>query len=89
MRKIVFLFLILFVFVVPSMAGEITERQSKEQIIIAQVNQECLRLCRMDRSSCEDDCARGVDKTREGWRISRCKSDCMNAYRDCAYSCRE
>ncbi|PKN06868.1 MAG: hypothetical protein CVU70_04130 [Deltaproteobacteria bacterium HGW-Deltaproteobacteria-5] len=79
MRKIVFLFLILFVFVVPSMAGEITERQSKEQIIIAQVNQECLRVC----------CARRLDKIRDGWRISQCKSDCMNAYRDCADSCRE
>ena len=35
MRKIVFLFLMLFVFVVPSMAGEMTERQTKEPIIIA------------------------------------------------------
>jgi len=89
MRKIVFLFLILFAFVVPSMAGEIAERQTKEQIIIAQVNQECLRVCRMDRGSCEDDCARRLDKTRDGWKISQCKSDCMNAYRECADSCRE
>jgi len=81
MRKIVFVFFILF-FVFPVFAGENVERQAEKQIIVAR-DYACEDSCKMDLDSCN----RGCRLLSGDLIVKSCRDNCIEDYGHCMQKC--
>lgn len=87
MRKIVFVFFILFI-VFPVFASEIIERQTEKQIVIAFGGSACRNLCRDDLNQCKRSCnlLRSNGPGNE-ITVNSCIENCMDYYDRCLQKC--
>ena len=83
MRKIVFVFFILFV-VVPVFAGENVEVQPEKKIILAFSNSACRDYCRDDLNRCTSTCNSWGD---DAIHVKHCTDNCMDDYDRCLQKC--
>lgn len=95
MRKIVFAFLILFIFSFSVFAGEINGNKSQavKRIVVASGDETCKRECAVNRNTCMSDCSRSDTSyksrnNRDSYERSTCKENCMRSYDNCLDRCR-
>jgi hypothetical protein len=88
MKKIVFVFIILFIFAFPAFAGENVERQVQEQILVASGDETCKNECDFNKNICKSDCSHNDLQTRSGRELAEsCKGNCLKTYDNCMDRC--
>jgi hypothetical protein len=84
MKKIVFMFLFIFVF--PVFAGDNVELQTEKQIILASDNYGCKSSCKTSFDACKSGC-RMLHKNSDDLLAQGCMDVCIQDYDRCIDRC--
>ncbi len=86
MKKIIFMFFILFV-VSPIFAGENIEPQPENQIVVALSGSACRDFCRDELNQCKRNCNLLRSSSGSDLLVNGCVENCMDDYDRCIRKC--